>query len=199
MGFSASNNRASIEASYGQEQPNPFSLRTLIDSVYQPMATSDFERFLGEARRSGRHLSLAGADGDFISFGTWFDQLTQSVLDKDFISRLTKFSTQKMHESMKDLVSFFKLDRFCELRALYGFLKTNPSSKAYLSKPNSSHNKHKTDLITLLPKGKEIAFQVKAADAKKARTAGLNLIQKVSSSSLDYLKQQFEAVLALAS
>ena len=163
------------------------------------MTLSTFDGFLNQVRKSGEPLSLAGADGSFISFSNWLDQLTRSEPDRDFISALTKFSTQKMHESMKDLVSFFKLDRFCELRALYGFLKTNPSSKAYLSKPNSSHDKHKTDLIALLAPGKEIGFQVKAADAKKARTAGLNLIQKVSSSSLDYLKEQFEAVLALAS
>ena len=194
MGFSASNNRASIEVSYGQEQKNFVGLRKLLEKVYEPMTLSTFDGFLNQVRKSGEQLSLAGADGSFISFSNWLDQLTRSEPDRDFISALTKFSMQKMNESTKDLVSFFKLDRFCELRALYASLQTNLFVNAFLSKPNSSYDRQKIYLVTKLAEGKEITFQVKAADAKKTRTAGLNLIQRVSSSSLDYLKQQFKNI-----
>ena len=185
MGFTNSS-QASIEASLGQAQPNFSSLRKLIDQVYEPMTSSDFDSFLERARESGQHLSLAGADGKLISFTSWFDQLTKSKPEKNFITQLTAFSMQKMNEPIKDLVSFFKLDRFCELRSLFAALKNFP--KAYLSRPNSVSDSNKADLV--LEKGDQtFNIQVKAAKKKKAKTSGLRVLERVKDLELKTLEE----------
>jgi hypothetical protein len=182
--ISSNSSEASIEASLGKPNPDYTLLRTVIDNVYKPMSSKQFDTFLEEARSLSRDLFLYNPNEEFISLLEWFDQVTAEKPDKNFISRLTNFSTKKMNESLKDLVGFFKLDRFCELRSMFAALKKFP--EAYLSRPNSKNDSQKIDLILNDSKNR-FGIQVKSAKAKKTKTAGLKVLERVKDLDLNTL------------
>jgi hypothetical protein len=190
--MSSLSNTLAIDSFYNKPKPNLDLLRALVKEVYQPMTKLELDSFLDKARNQCKDFCLNSNNGDFISFTDWFDQLTGEKPDTNFIKKLTEFSKQKMDQSMKDLVGFFKLDRFCELRSLFAALKIFP--RAYLTCPNSASDAQKTDLV-LLQDDNAFNIQVKAAKKKKSTTAGLKVLERVKDLDLSALIQKLKSLI----
>lgn len=167
----------SITAKFKQEEKQDQAIRSLteqIEKFYEPITKAEFLEQIRILREVSEPLTFFnGNTNECIDFCEWFDNLLAPTLNRDFISKLEKFSKLPMEKKTKQLVSFFKIDRFCELRALAAAL--DKFQRAYLSKPNSINDAFKKDLI-IENQGKTFAVQIKAGKRKKQEKSTIDSV-----------------------
>lgn len=168
-----------ITAKFKQEDKQDQAIESLtaeIENFYQLINKSEFKKQIEKLKEISKPLTLLNQDtNECIDFCTWFDNLLAKNLDKDFIARLATFSRAKMDNTKKQLVSFFKNDRFCELRALAAALENH--ERARLSKPNSRDDANKRDLI-IEDQGRTFAVQIKAGKRKNPDESTIDNVTK---------------------
>ena len=166
-----------ITAKLKHEEKQDQAIRSLteqIEKFYEPITKAEFSKQIQTLREVSEPLTFFnGNTNECIDFCEWFDNLLAPTLNRDFIKRLAIFSRAKMDNKTKQLVSFFKIDRFCELRALAAALEK--FQRAYLSKPNSINDASKKDLI-IENQGKPFSVQIKAGKRKKQEKSTIDSV-----------------------
>ena len=170
-------------------KPDFQELRHLLTDFYTNSTKNELTKSVEILRAKTANLFLDFGAKEVIPFATWFDQLTQTNIDEGFIQKLVRFSSLRINENLKELVSFFKLDRFCELRSLFAALEVFP--KGRISKPNSQDDGQKIDLIMQDQTGQDLSFQIKARQGKHQHKPGVILVRDVKEKTFDRLKQDF--------